>query len=358
MPSNVLSLGLERTRRGFKYLKPFTSKIKRLIITSYYHYQNALLWFLDNLQTTACSLENLTITGLDQARSTSNLADESNPSLSDPKYGACLLSISSLHLNQASFPWDSPIYQNLVSLSLQKLPVGQQTGPATNHIIAILSASPQLESLSLGTKVIPDGDTQSLASQVQLSALKRLNLRKAGVEGMLQLLPRLSVLSEALTLEFDMHLDISYEAAVMDFLGRVNVTRLVMNGDMIPNDAESEQITTSIEGICASLPNLEYLKFIGRPNSNSQPSLAAAISRVSLTRYEPLCPKLRVFSVVNESLSKGDLHNIALAHPFLQQLHLVNCTVLSHDLLPWVLDEWLTEAIGHAVLTINFHTRR
>ncbi|QRW22445.1 FAD-binding domain protein [Rhizoctonia solani] len=318
VPNDIFSSGIDKTLMAFKCLRPLAGNTKSLIFPSCTQYRKivpSLLYFLQ-----ANSLESITLAGEDMVElnpGVVGLRDESYPVLSDPKHKSCLLSVSSLHLRRASFSWDSPIYHNLLSLTLDNVSMHARREPTTENILAILSSSPQLNSLALRTKIFASKDTDALPSRVELHCLKRLDLHGAGTEGLLQLLPRLFVSSTSLMLEADIYVNRFYEASMNEFLARINVTGIVLNDRMILIEDENERGITAIQRMYSLLPNLERMWVMSSWGSNIS-NFAEALSRPVVGGHELLCPKLRKFSVEDQLIRKDILDDVIRTHPLLQ----------------------------------------
>ncbi|KAL5640481.1 hypothetical protein ACGC1H_007659 [Rhizoctonia solani] len=335
---------LAQTQVAFDYLRPFSDNVKYLRVLDYNRYRTFIPWFLGKLG--APSLQALTLLSADRAsRRLFENVDESYPALSDPKYESCLLSVRSLHLDQASIEWNSPVYRNLISLTLSSVSVGRRTHPTVDDILGILSASPQLHTLRLHTTIFPSRDDET-PSQVHLQALKYLDLRNTNMEGLLQMLPRLHVSSKQLYFEVEMHVDESYRAAMKEFLARTNIVKLLLKNKIDYTDSRGsidERTVPALEGFLSMVPNLRSLTIDCGSIPDSLPTILKAMAHfASFNEQKPWLPELRVFYVVRGALSKDAIETFAHTYPLLKAMHLVWCKLPSRP----EFDEWLTRTIG------------
>ncbi|EUC56517.1 F-box-like protein, partial [Rhizoctonia solani AG-3 Rhs1AP] len=335
-----------QTQVAFDYLLPFSDNIKYLRVLDYNRYRIFIPWFLGKVGTP--SLQVLTLSSTDRVnQGIFDSVDESYPALSDPEYEACLLSVRSLHLNQASIEWNNPVYRNLVSLTLSNVSVGRRTHPTVDDILGILSASPQLHTLRLHTTIFPSGNHETLPSQVHLEALEYLDLRNTKTEGLLQMLPRLHVSSKQLYFEVEMHNDSSYIVAMKEFLARTNVVKLLLKNKISSSWTDyrgpiDERIVPALEGFLCMVPNLKSLMIDCDSTPNSLSSiLKAMVHSASANEQNPWLPELRAFYVARGALGKDAIEAFARAYPLLQTMRLMWCELPSCA----DFDQWLTQTI-------------
>lgn len=217
-----------------------------------------------------------------------------------------------LHLQTMLFPWDSPIYANLVDLRIDEL--DNESILQMRQMLAVLSNCSELRVLRLGGYGDLDDDDHH-AWPVVLKALEVLDISDLVEETTSQLLPMLSLGQKELSLRVGFRNGEETEA-VQSFLSRSNVTRLYIwaAGDV------------SVAECLAHAPNLRVLILDG--NSCRADSDLDRITRPcpGSNQRSAICPQLQSLYLIDCVVYKGKLQATVQAHS-LESLVLGACIV-------------------------------
>ncbi|KAF8597678.1 hypothetical protein BDV93DRAFT_366924 [Ceratobasidium sp. AG-I] len=138
-----------------------------------------------------------------------------------------LLSLSTLHLQNVQFPWDSSAYRGLVDLRLDFTAV-TDVSVSQSTFAEILASSPRLATLKLNNLLITQTPDWNQSTSYRLDYLQVLNVLAMDPESLSLLLPMISLSQSAGSLSIGMpiHTGNKFAKVVESFLNRSCIATL------------------------------------------------------------------------------------------------------------------------------------
>ncbi|CCO31846.1 hypothetical protein BN14_05896 [Rhizoctonia solani AG-1 IB] len=234
-----------------------------------------------------------------------------------------LESVRSLSLSGVIFPWDSPVYHNLLQLHIGGIPY--DISPHIHHILDVLSACPLLQELKISKMAILQCD-QVPIKPVYLMQLERLELVDLTYGSLNFLLPVIFPQSNDLSVRITaLSLDDQIVSAVHSFLSRTSVTQLYVQQDFIAR-------------CLSAVPNVRALVIdLKEQPEDTCLSEFSYIDPSSNTRI-PRCPNLRALHLHSGSVPIEAMREAIEAHPSIQKLRFSACYIepFEDELLYWL----------------------